>query len=187
MVPRGGRYWLHLPSLGPFPVLSMMVGAVVVRLTPTADTADPTVSNSSVGNDSALDDHKVMVAATVTILSGIIQVSTCHVVSPPQSSCPDWHISFWVSSFLSPPFPTLPVSLDPSFSGPWERPRVTHHNWKRRGRSHLAERSEHGSRERGRRDRWGACGDSVRLHSGHYLGSDTLTKQEHAGREKMAI
>lgn len=54
----------------------MMVGAVVVRLTPIADTADPTVTNSSVANDSSLDDHKVMVAATVTILSGIIQVST---------------------------------------------------------------------------------------------------------------
>ncbi|KAB0393519.1 hypothetical protein E2I00_011274 [Balaenoptera physalus] len=53
---------------GPFPVLSMMVGAVVVRLTPTADTAGPTVTNSSVA------EHKVMVAATVTILSGIIQL-----------------------------------------------------------------------------------------------------------------
>ncbi|XP_059788520.1 chloride anion exchanger [Balaenoptera ricei] len=61
-------------SVGPFPVLSMMVGAVVVRLTSTADTADPTVTNSSVANDSTLDDHKVMVAATVTILSGIIQL-----------------------------------------------------------------------------------------------------------------
>ena len=54
----------------------MMVGAVVVRLTPTANTADPTVTYSSVANDSSLDEHKVMVAATVTILSGIIQVST---------------------------------------------------------------------------------------------------------------
>ncbi|XP_007105395.1 chloride anion exchanger [Physeter macrocephalus] len=61
-------------SVGPFPVLSMMVGAVVVRLTPIADTADPTVTNSSVANDSSLDEHKVMVAATVTILSGIIQL-----------------------------------------------------------------------------------------------------------------
>uniref|UniRef100_A0A5G2QDT9 Solute carrier family 26 member 3 n=1 Tax=Sus scrofa TaxID=9823 RepID=A0A5G2QDT9_PIG len=63
---------IHESKIHPFDV--MMVGAVVVRLTPTADTADPTVSNSSVGNDSALDDHKVMVAATVTILSGIIQM-----------------------------------------------------------------------------------------------------------------
>ncbi|XP_059964838.1 chloride anion exchanger [Mesoplodon densirostris] len=61
-------------SVGPFPVLSMMVGAVVVRLTPIADTADRTVTNSSVANDSSLDEHKVMVAATVTILSGIIQL-----------------------------------------------------------------------------------------------------------------
>ncbi|XP_061053573.1 chloride anion exchanger [Eubalaena glacialis] len=61
-------------SVGPFPVLSMMVGAVVVRLTPIANTADPAVTNSSVANDSSLDEHKVMVAATVTILSGIIQL-----------------------------------------------------------------------------------------------------------------
>ncbi|XP_036719786.1 chloride anion exchanger [Balaenoptera musculus] len=61
-------------SVGPFPVLSMMVGAVVVRLTPTADTADSTATNSSVANDLSLDEHKVMVAATVTILSGIIQL-----------------------------------------------------------------------------------------------------------------
>ncbi|KAJ8778654.1 hypothetical protein J1605_013331 [Eschrichtius robustus] len=61
-------------SVGPFPVLSMMVGAVVVRLTPIADTPGPTVTDSSVANDSSLDEHKVMVAATVTILSGIIQL-----------------------------------------------------------------------------------------------------------------
>uniref|UniRef100_A0A8C3YIX7 Solute carrier family 26 member 3 n=1 Tax=Catagonus wagneri TaxID=51154 RepID=A0A8C3YIX7_9CETA len=61
-------------SVGPFPVLSMMVGAVVVKLAPTANTDDLTVSNSSMGNDSTLDDRRVMVAATITVLSGIIQL-----------------------------------------------------------------------------------------------------------------
>eukprot|EP00069_Balaena_mysticetus_P019750 bmy_12508T0 len=68
------KKWFRHISVGPFPVLSMMVGAVVVRLTPIANTADPAVTNSSVANDSSLDEHKVMVAATVTILSGIIQL-----------------------------------------------------------------------------------------------------------------
>ncbi|KAB0376229.1 hypothetical protein FD755_012872 [Muntiacus reevesi] len=60
-------------SVGPFPVLSMMVGAIVVRLTPTDNTADSTIANN-VTNDSSIDEQKVMVAATVTILSGIIQL-----------------------------------------------------------------------------------------------------------------
>uniref|UniRef100_A0A667G608 Solute carrier family 26 member 3 n=1 Tax=Lynx canadensis TaxID=61383 RepID=A0A667G608_LYNCA len=61
-------------SVGPFPVLSMMVGAVVVRLTPSESTAALELSNSSMSNDSSADEYKVMVAATVTILSGIIQL-----------------------------------------------------------------------------------------------------------------
>ena len=52
-----------------------MVGAVVVRLTPTDNTADSTIANSTMTNDTSIDEQKVMVAATVTILSGIIQVS----------------------------------------------------------------------------------------------------------------
>ncbi|KAI4584853.1 hypothetical protein MJG53_006387 [Ovis ammon polii x Ovis aries] len=61
-------------SVGPFPVLSMMVGAVVVRLTATDNTADSTFTNSSMTNDSSIDEQKVIVAATVTMLSGIIQL-----------------------------------------------------------------------------------------------------------------
>ncbi|XP_004439339.1 chloride anion exchanger [Diceros bicornis minor] len=62
-------------SVGPFPVLSTMVGAVVVRITSTANTAALTASNSSTSNDSlSTDEQSVMVAATVTILSGIIQL-----------------------------------------------------------------------------------------------------------------
>ncbi|XP_012380851.1 chloride anion exchanger isoform X2 [Dasypus novemcinctus] len=56
-------------SVGPFPVLSMMVGAVVVKFVPGDST------NSSNGTSSTLDDQRVMVAATVTVLSGIIQLA----------------------------------------------------------------------------------------------------------------
>ncbi|XP_006198582.1 chloride anion exchanger [Vicugna pacos] len=62
-------------SVGPFPVLSMMVGAAVVRLTSTDETGDSIVSNSSMSNDSSLlDERKVLVAASITVLSGIIQL-----------------------------------------------------------------------------------------------------------------
>ncbi|XP_006859336.1 PREDICTED: chloride anion exchanger [Chrysochloris asiatica] len=60
-------------SVGPFPVLSMMVGAVVTRVTSDASGAAMDVSNSSMST--TLDQHKVMVAATVTVLSGIIQLA----------------------------------------------------------------------------------------------------------------
>ncbi|XP_036774862.2 chloride anion exchanger isoform X2 [Manis pentadactyla] len=61
-------------SVGPFPVLSMMVGAVVLRLVPTTSTMSLDIFNSSMSNDSSTDEYKVMVAATVTVLSGIIQL-----------------------------------------------------------------------------------------------------------------
>ncbi|XP_037693391.1 chloride anion exchanger [Choloepus didactylus] len=57
-------------SVGPFPVLSMMVGAVVTKLVPDTGTAAMNFSNSS-----TVDEQKVMVAATVTVLSGIIQLA----------------------------------------------------------------------------------------------------------------
>ncbi|KAL2777536.1 chloride anion exchanger [Daubentonia madagascariensis] len=63
----------HL-SVGPFPILSMMLGAVVSRLTIDASTTTTELSNSSAGNVSSLEEQKVMVAATVTVLSGIIQL-----------------------------------------------------------------------------------------------------------------
>lgn len=62
-------------SVGPFPVLSIMVGATVMRLTPTASPDAMNSSNSSMSNNSSLDDHKVMVAAMVTVLSGIMQLA----------------------------------------------------------------------------------------------------------------
>ncbi|XP_007942565.1 chloride anion exchanger [Orycteropus afer afer] len=58
-------------SVGPFPVLSMMVGAVVMRLVPEANEA----TDSLLTNDTEVVDQKVMVAATVTVLSGIIQLA----------------------------------------------------------------------------------------------------------------
>uniref|UniRef100_A0A8C4MEX1 Solute carrier family 26 member 3 n=1 Tax=Equus asinus TaxID=9793 RepID=A0A8C4MEX1_EQUAS len=60
-------------SVGPFPVLSMMVGAVVVRVTSKPVQGG---NNTSISNDldSSSDEQKVMVAAMVTILSGIIQL-----------------------------------------------------------------------------------------------------------------
>lgn len=58
-----------LCSLGPFPVLSLMVGGVVTRLVP-----DDTTGSSNSTNTSAIDNQRVMVAASVTFLSGVIQV-----------------------------------------------------------------------------------------------------------------
>ncbi|NWX38154.1 S26A3 protein, partial [Notiomystis cincta] len=54
-------------SVGPFPVLSLMVGGVVTRLVP-----DDSIGNST--NISAINDERVMVAASVTFLSGVVQV-----------------------------------------------------------------------------------------------------------------
>uniref|UniRef100_A0A8C2T7X0 Solute carrier family 26 member 3 n=1 Tax=Coturnix japonica TaxID=93934 RepID=A0A8C2T7X0_COTJA len=56
-------------SVGPFPVLSLMVGGVVTRLVP-----DGTAGNGTATNTSAIDEQRVMVAASVTFLSGIFQL-----------------------------------------------------------------------------------------------------------------
>ncbi|XP_042540648.1 chloride anion exchanger [Dipodomys spectabilis] len=61
-------------SVGPFPVLSMMVGAVVTRMVPDAST-NMDLTNSSMSNESLLEEKKIMVAASVTVLSGIIQLA----------------------------------------------------------------------------------------------------------------
>ncbi|XP_011910169.1 PREDICTED: chloride anion exchanger [Cercocebus atys] len=62
-------------SAGPFPILSMMVGAATVRLAQNFP-GNTGSSNNSTSNSSSLDDYKVTVAASVTVLSGVIQVST---------------------------------------------------------------------------------------------------------------
>ncbi|XP_006882692.1 PREDICTED: chloride anion exchanger [Elephantulus edwardii] len=62
-------------SVGPFPVLSMMVGAVVTRLVPDPSVNATESSGTSVStNATLLDQERVMVAASVTVLSGIIQL-----------------------------------------------------------------------------------------------------------------
>lgn len=58
-------------SVGPFPVLSMMVGAVVTRLVPTASN----LSNSSIVNETFINEQKLMVATSLTVLTGIIQLA----------------------------------------------------------------------------------------------------------------
>ncbi|XP_051031064.1 chloride anion exchanger [Phodopus roborovskii] len=59
-------------SVGPFPVLSMMVGVVVTRVASGGNSA-PELSSGSAENDSVIAE-KIMVAASVTVLSGIIQL-----------------------------------------------------------------------------------------------------------------
>ncbi|XP_071590010.1 chloride anion exchanger [Heliangelus exortis] len=56
-------------SAGPFPVLSLMVGGVVIRLVP-----DDSSGNGTATNSSAINDERVMVAASVTFLSGVFQL-----------------------------------------------------------------------------------------------------------------
>ncbi|NXF85114.1 S26A3 protein, partial [Eubucco bourcierii] len=56
-------------SPGPFPVLSLMVGGVVVRLVP-----DNMTENGIPMNTSAIDEMRVTVAASVTFLSGVFQL-----------------------------------------------------------------------------------------------------------------
>ncbi|XP_054033817.1 chloride anion exchanger [Dryobates pubescens] len=56
-------------SVGPFPVLSLMVGGVVVRLVP-----DNMTENGIPMNMSAINEMRVTVAASVTFLSGVFQL-----------------------------------------------------------------------------------------------------------------
>ncbi|XP_065521940.1 chloride anion exchanger [Lathamus discolor] len=56
-------------SVGPFPVLSLMVGGAVVRLVP-----DDSTGNGTSTNISAINEERVMVAASVTFLSGVFQL-----------------------------------------------------------------------------------------------------------------
>uniref|UniRef100_A0A8C0IEN7 Solute carrier family 26 member 3 n=1 Tax=Bubo bubo TaxID=30461 RepID=A0A8C0IEN7_BUBBB len=56
-------------SVGPFPVLSLMVGGAVTRLVP-----DDSAGNGTSTNISAINEERVMVAASVTFLSGVFQL-----------------------------------------------------------------------------------------------------------------
>uniref|UniRef100_A0A452HIY6 SLC26A/SulP transporter domain-containing protein n=1 Tax=Gopherus agassizii TaxID=38772 RepID=A0A452HIY6_9SAUR len=56
-------------SVGPFPVLSIMVGEVVLKLVD-----EESVGNSTLTTSTALDEERIQVAATVSLLAGIFQL-----------------------------------------------------------------------------------------------------------------
>ncbi|XP_060699275.1 chloride anion exchanger-like [Hemiscyllium ocellatum] len=61
----------HL-SVGPFPVLSLMVGTVVNRLVTDGNTA---VNSTLFPDDMSIEDRQVWVASSVTLLAGIFQLA----------------------------------------------------------------------------------------------------------------
>nr|XP_048271761.1 chloride anion exchanger [Myodes glareolus] len=61
-------------SVGPFPVLSTMVGVVVTRVASGGSSAPELSGSMENASLDAQDQEKIMVAATVTVLSGIIQL-----------------------------------------------------------------------------------------------------------------
>lgn len=64
--------------VGPFPVTCLMVGSVVTNLVGSASTS---AGNSTAGNstdENYINEQKVMVAASLTFLVGIVQVSCVH-------------------------------------------------------------------------------------------------------------
>uniref|UniRef100_A0A8C5LJT7 Solute carrier family 26, member 3 n=1 Tax=Jaculus jaculus TaxID=51337 RepID=A0A8C5LJT7_JACJA len=66
-------------SVGPFPVLSMMVGAVVTRVASNA--ANGTDLSQSSDESEEFVQQKLLVATSVTVLSGIIQVRTVLIIA----------------------------------------------------------------------------------------------------------
>lgn len=61
-------------SVGPFPVLSMMLGLAVENVASTLHVTTTNSSDSTVSNASVSMEEKVTVAATITILCGLIQL-----------------------------------------------------------------------------------------------------------------
>jgi len=66
-----------------------MVGGAVVRLVP-----DDSAGNDTSTNTSTIDQERVMVAASVTFLSGVFQVGKL------QGVCPHVHISTYRSKWM---------------------------------------------------------------------------------------
>ncbi|OCT87302.1 chloride anion exchanger [Xenopus laevis] len=58
-------------SVGPFPVLSLMIGTAVLRLAPD----DPTINANNTEAITLLNEKRVAVAASVTVLAGIFQLA----------------------------------------------------------------------------------------------------------------
>lgn len=64
------------PFPGTYAVMSVMIGGVTERLVPSSDyTIWDNVTNSSIVNEDLMNQERVRVAAAVTFLSGIFQVS----------------------------------------------------------------------------------------------------------------
>lgn len=82
---------------GPFPVLSLMVGGAVVRLVP-----DDSAGNGTSTNISAINEERVMVAASVTFLSGVFQVGKHICVCPHTCICT--YMNRWMVDCPSPLF-----------------------------------------------------------------------------------
>ncbi|XP_068162837.1 chloride anion exchanger-like isoform X2 [Antennarius striatus] len=60
-------------SVGPFPVLCMMIGSVVTRMVPDGD--QPVSINITAFENLTMDDRRVLVASSVTFLVGIMQLA----------------------------------------------------------------------------------------------------------------
>ncbi|XP_069485254.1 chloride anion exchanger-like [Ambystoma mexicanum] len=58
-------------SAGPFPVLSLMVGSTVTRLVPTGNA---TTSSLFANESLSLEEQRIIVASSVTVLAGIVQL-----------------------------------------------------------------------------------------------------------------
>nr|XP_003407255.1 pendrin [Loxodonta africana] len=62
-------------SVGPFPVVSLMVGSVVLNMAPDEHfISNETTSNATVIDFAARDKERVLIASTLTLLVGIIQL-----------------------------------------------------------------------------------------------------------------
>ncbi|KAJ1161357.1 hypothetical protein NDU88_001844 [Pleurodeles waltl] len=62
-------------SVGPFPVLSLMVGSVVVRMVPNPNTNPAVGDNSTMNGTLSYEEQKVIAAASITMLAGIFQLA----------------------------------------------------------------------------------------------------------------
>ncbi|XP_075455843.1 chloride anion exchanger-like isoform X2 [Ascaphus truei] len=64
-------------SAGPFPVVSLMVGSVVASLVPDDSTniGNSTISNATADAEALLNEQRLVVAASLTVLVGIIQLT----------------------------------------------------------------------------------------------------------------
>ncbi|KAM3924380.1 chloride anion exchanger-like [Leptodactylus fuscus] len=62
-------------SAGPFPVVSLMVGSVVASLVPDSTTININSNSTNTTNEDLLNEQRIIVAASLTFLVGIIQLA----------------------------------------------------------------------------------------------------------------